>query len=144
MIDLVRSPVLVARKTMPYNRIMIALAELPFHTAAAQMAIDLVRMIGAKLFLGVVQQPDIVVGSDHRQEMTEQHRELEALISMYHIKSETVIMEGNPIREIEKRSRDFDLLILPRKRGRRGSIRKPDVGLNLIHRAHCSVMVMPY
>ena len=38
---------------------------------------------------------------------------------------------------------DFDLLVLPYRRKRRSSLTRPDVGQNLLHRARCSVLVMP-
>ena len=43
LVDLVTSPVLVTRHSFPYRKIMLVLAELPFHPAAAQVAIDLSR-----------------------------------------------------------------------------------------------------
>jgi hypothetical protein len=52
-------------------------------------------------------------------------------------------MDGNPIREVVAASKDFDLLVLPQRRRKRAFLTKPDIGLNLIHKASCSVMVMP-
>lgn len=144
LIDLVASPVLMTRNSFPYRKIMLVLAELPFHPAAAQVAIDLARMLRAELQLGVVHQPDLVAGADLRNEVTERRREIENLAGMYHIEMKTVVMEGNPILEVEKASASVDLLVLPHRRGRRGFLTCPDVGQNLIHRAKCSVMVMPH
>jgi len=56
----------------------------------------------------------------------------------------TRVMEGNPVEEVERASADVDLLVLPYRKGRKAFLTRPDVGLNLIHRARCSVMVMPH
>lgn len=144
IIDLVNSPVLISRKTFPYRRVLLALAELPFHDAAAQLAIDLVRMVDAELHLGVVHQPLIVEGSVHRESMERRRRELENLAGLYHLKAQTTVVEGNPIRAIERLSGDFDLVVVPYAKGRRSFLTRPDVALNLIHRCRSSVMVMPH
>lgn len=143
IIDMAGSPVLIARSTFPYRRILLVLAELPFRNEAAHLAIDVVRTIGAELHLGLVHQPNLVVGPELRDEMEERRREVENLAGLYHVEVRTRVLEGNPIAEICKASRDFDLLVLPYRKGRKAFLTRPDVGLNLIHRAHCSVMVMP-
>ncbi len=144
VLELLHSPLLVSRKTFPYRRVMIALAELPFHTAAAQLAIDLARMVGAELHLGVVHQAEIVAGAELRSEVEQRRREIENLAGMYHVKLETLVMEGNPIREVIRESQKHDLIVLPYRRGRKAFLTRPNVALNLIHRAACSVLIMPY
>lgn len=143
IIDLVSSPVLVCRGTAPYKRVLIALAELPFHSTAAQLGIDVVRMVKGELHLGVAHPPLIVEGTEHREQVSKRRREIEKLAGLYHVKISTEVVEGNPIYEIVRLSRDFDLLVLPYPRGRRSFLTRPDVALNIIHRAHCSVMAMP-
>jgi hypothetical protein len=143
ILDQLSSPALIARRTFPYRRVLLALAELPFHTSAAQAAIDLVRLLGAELHLGVVRQPDIVEGRDHRLELGRRRREIESLAALYHVDTQTREVDGNPIHEMEQQSRDADLLVLPYSRGRAPSMTRPDVALQLLHRAHCSVLVVP-
>lgn len=143
ILDLVTSPVLVARKTLPYRRVMLVLAELPFDTMGAQLAIDVVRMVDAELVLGVVHQPELVVGTELREEVEAKRQEIVNLAGMYHVKVEQLVMDGNPIREVVAASKDFDLLVLPQRRRKRAFLTRPDIGLNLIHKASCSVMVMP-
>jgi len=69
---------------------------------------------------------------------------VENLAGLYRMKIHTTVLEGNPIHQIEGLSRDFDLVVLPYPRGRSSFLTSPDVGLNLIHRCHCSVMAMPH
>ncbi len=141
--DRLRSPVLVCRKTFPYRRVLLGLAELPLPTALVQLALDLVRKLQAELHLGVVHQPDIVVGSERRSDMDERRREIEALAAMYHVPLQSLTLSGNPIAEFVRVSKDFDLLLLPWTPGRRVSLTRPSITLNVAHRAACSVMVLP-
>jgi hypothetical protein len=143
IIDMVGSPVLVARKTFPYRKVLLVLAELPFDTSAAQMAIDLVRMVDAELHLAVVHQPELVVGAELREEMEQKVHEIVNLAGMYHVKVQKRVLDGNPIREVQKASGDYHLLVLPFLRNRKAFLTRPDVALNLVHKAGCSVMVMP-
>jgi hypothetical protein len=143
LIDLFSSPVLVARGTFPYRRVLLALVELPFPTSAAQLAIDLARMIEAGLTLVVVHQPELVVGSQLREEVDERRREVLRLAGLYHLPVEVEVLDGNPIEVMTTRSEDCDLMVLPYRRRRSSSLTNPDVAQNLIHRARCSVLVMP-
>lgn len=142
-IDLLTSPVLIPRGTSPYRRVMLALTELPFSTRATQLAIDLVRTMGGQLTLGVVHQPELVVGSQLGPEIEQRRAAIEKLAGMYHLELRVEQLHGNPIHTVVQRSRELDLVVLHYRRGRRSGLTDPDVAQNLIHRAHCSVMVMP-
>ncbi len=143
IIDMVGSPVLVARRTFPYRKVLLVLAELPFDISAAQMAIDLVRMVDAELHLAVVHQPELVVGAELREEMDQKVHEIMNLAGMYHVKVQKRVLDGNPIREVQKVSGEYHLLAVPFRRSRKAFLTRPDVSLNLVHRASCSVMVLP-
>jgi Trk K+ transport system NAD-binding subunit/nucleotide-binding universal stress UspA family protein len=149
LVDLLSSPVLVGRGSFPYERVLLVLAELPFHQRAAQVAFDLVRKIGARkigarLTLGVVHQPELVVGAEMREEVEERRRQLENLASMYHLEVELRVLEGNPIRQVVQVSGEYQLLVLPYQRRRSSFLTRPDVAQNLIHQARCSVLAMPH
>jgi len=144
ILDKATSPVLISRRTHPYRRILIALAEYPFHATAAQLAIDLGRMVSADLHLGVVHQPEIVAGTEMQGEIDQCKNEIENLAGMYHAKIETMTLEGNPIHQIVQQSEHFDLIVMPYRRGRTSFLTRPNVGLNIIHRSESSVLVMPY
>lgn len=138
------SPVLIPRGTYPYLKVLICLAELPFDLEAARLAVDLVRMVGAELHLVTVQQPELVAGTQLREEIVEKCEAIEALARMYQVTIHKHQVTGNPITEIVKISADYNLLVLPYKRNRRSFLTNPDVSQNLIHRAKSSVMVMPH
>jgi nucleotide-binding universal stress UspA family protein len=144
VVDMVLSPVLVARSRHPYRKVLLVLAELPFHLGAAQLAIDLVRMVGAELTLALVHQPELVVGAELRAEMEERRREILSLASLYHVPVTVRELEGNPVTEVLAIGGDYDLAVLSQPRRRRAFLTRPDVSLNLIHRLPCSVMTMPF
>ena len=95
---------LIARGSFPYDRVLLVLAELPFPTRAAQLAIDLVRMVGAELHLAVVHQPELVVGAQLREEVLERRREVEQLAGLYHVTCAVEELEGNPIEAVVSHS----------------------------------------
>jgi hypothetical protein len=141
--DAVTSPVLIARGTHPYQNLLLLLAELPFPLAAARVAVDAARILGAELHLGVVHAPSLVVGAEQRDEMEETRNAITRLAGLYHVKLRALELEGNPIEEAERVSGRFDLLVLPLPRARRPFLTRPDVALNLVHRARCSVLALP-
>lgn len=143
LIDLMSSPVLIARGTYPYEQVLLVLAELPFSMSAAQLAIDLVRMVGSRLVLGVVHQPELVVGSQLREEIDEKRKQVEKLASLYHVEVQVQMMEGNPIDVVVQRSAETNLVVLPYRRRRRSRLTSPDVAQNLMHQVRCSALVMP-
>jgi Trk K+ transport system NAD-binding subunit/nucleotide-binding universal stress UspA family protein len=142
-IDLLDAPALIARGSFPYDRVLLVMAELPFPNRAAQLAIDLVRMVDADLHLAVVHQPELVMGSQLREEVQERRRQVEQLAGLYHVNVRVEELEGNPIEAVVKHSAGFNVVVLPYKRRRRSSLTSPDVGQNLIHRVRCSTLVMP-
>ncbi len=144
VLDTVLSPVLVARNRQPYRKVLLVLAELPFHLGAAQLAIDLVRMVEAELTLAVVHQPELVVGKELRQEIEERRREVLSLASLSHVPVRVVEVAGNPVSEVLALGGDYDLVVLSQPRRRKSFLTRPDVNLNLIHRLPCSVMTMPF
>ena len=144
LIDKVRSPVLICRRSHPYVRVLLCLHQAPFVLEAAQLAIDLTRTLECQLTLGVVHQPDLVVGAEARAELNAARREVEDLCRLYHLELEVLELEGNPIQQTLAACKDFDLLVLPYRRNQRASLTRPDVSQNLLHRAPCSVLIMPH
>ena len=144
LLDHLRSPVLICRGTFPYKRVLLVLAEPDMPSSSAQLAIDLARKVGGQLHLGVVHQPELVVGAQLREEMEEKRKQVDNLASMYHVDVEPEVMEGNPIEQVVALSEQFDVLVIPYRRGRSSSLTRPDVAQNLLHRARCSTLVMPF
>jgi len=143
VIDRLRSPLMVCRGSFPYKKVLLVLAERTFDLDAAQLAIDLVRMLGAELHLAVVHQPALVVGAQLKEEVDEKRKQVLGLARMYNLSVDVVELAGNPIHEIVERSGDYQVVVLPYHRKRRSSLTNPDVAQNLIHRVKCSTLVMP-
>lgn len=143
VIELVKSPVLISRRTFPYRNVLMALGSPALHPSSARLTMEVVRMFGARLHLAIMVLPEIVVGAEEKANVERQSRDLENLAAMHRIPVEKLVLQGNPIYEVERISKDFDLLVVPYRRKEGSFLTRPNVGLNLIHRAACSVMVMP-
>lgn len=144
LLDHIASPLLIARGSHPYRRVLLALPEPIFHPSAAQLAFDLVGTLGGELTLGVVHQPPLVVGPEGREALEERRREIEAVASLWRTAFAVQERQGNPVHEVLAMARDFDLVILSRARRQRASLTRPDVALHLAHRLPCSAMVLPF
>jgi Trk K+ transport system NAD-binding subunit/nucleotide-binding universal stress UspA family protein len=143
LLDRAGPPVLVARGSAPYRRVLLGLCELPFHMDAAQLAIDVARRLDAELRVAVVHHAELVVGEELRLQLEAKRKEIVELAKMYNLKVAVDVIEDNPIEGLVAASADADLLVLPYQRRRRSSLTRPDVAQNAIHLARCSVMVMP-
>ncbi len=144
LLDYVASPTLICRGAMPYDKVLLVLAEVTFPLTAAQLAIDVMRTIGGELHLVVVRQPTLVVGKQIHVELQDKQQEIERLARMYHVELKVNVIEGNPIHAVLDYAQRFNLVVLPYKRNRRSSLLNPDVSQNLLHRVSCSALVMPY
>ncbi len=143
IMDLVHSPVLMSRKTFPYRKVLLVMAELPFPSSAAQLAIDLVRMVDAGLDVAVVHQPDLVVGKEMSEDLEKRWQEVRNLAGMYHVDVTERRLDGNPIRQVMGISGEYDLVVVPYRKRKRTFLTRPDISLNILHGAPCSVMAMP-
>ncbi len=143
LLDRAGPPVLVARGSAPYRKVLLGLCELPFHMDAAQLAIDVARRLDAELRVAVVHHAELVVGEELRGQLETKRKEIVELAKMYNLRVAVDEIEDNPIDGLVALSGESDLLVLPYQRRRRSSLTRPDVGQNVIHQARCSVLVMP-
>ena len=143
-LSLLDSPALIARGTFPYERILLAVTEVPFPARAVQLAVDAARIFGAELHVALVHEPELVVGSHRREEVEAAGRHVTRLAELFDLPVKTVELNGNPVREVVPMSADFDLLITTAKKAKPAFLSRPDTGTNLIHRCRCSVMVYPH
>ena len=135
---------LLAAGTYPYRRILLPILEPEASVLAAELAIDLSRQLDIEIAAVTVRSPTFLVGED---EQKKQQNTLETIVNigeLYHIKIEQVIMEGNPAKQIGTLSENNDLLVIAHRSGRKNSFFNPDPVLQIIMRAHCSVLAVSY
>ena len=143
-LDTISCPMLLAAGTHPYRRILLPILEPEASVLAAELAIDLSRQLNIEIVAVTVRSPTFLVGED---EQKKQQNTLETIVNigeLYHIKIEQVIMEGNPAKQIGTLSENNDLLVIAHRSGRKNSFFNPDPVLQIIMRAHCSVLAVSY
>ena len=133
-------PLLVARSDRPVTRVLLAVGPRQDPRAAAGVAIDLARELGATLTCLVVLAP-AVAGQDDRD--TQVPRQVARLAQLHDVPLERRLDEGNPVERIRHHARDFDLLVIGTSPPRGVSPWNPDVSLYLMHDAPCSVLLVP-
>lgn len=137
-------PVLVSRGSHPYKRILVAISPSAGSQRAAELAVDIARKFEAELTAVAVQPPDFVVGAEYKEKLRAALDAVKAKAQLYSRQLKTQLVEGNPVTQVVDLSRDFDLLVIAHRKGRRFSLTRTDVSRHQIMRAACSVMILPY
>jgi Trk K+ transport system NAD-binding subunit/nucleotide-binding universal stress UspA family protein len=136
-------PTLVARNTFPYKSIMLVIADPAFNMGAAIMAIDVARMLHAGLTVTVAVPPDFVSGTRFAQALDTTVSDVVDLAHSYRVTLEVVKLMGNPVQKILATSGRFHLAVCGYSGKTRHNLLRPSVEQALVHRAQCSVLVLP-
>lgn len=144
LLDSSGHPLLLARGSFPYKKILLVAAAGPGHLKATELAMDVTRMLNAELQVLAVLPPDFISGSEHRDELRAGVEKSASIGAYYTVGVETKVVEGHPLHRAVEEAADFDLLILGYQRGRSSSWASPDVARHLLLRAPCSTLVLPH
>jgi Trk K+ transport system NAD-binding subunit/nucleotide-binding universal stress UspA family protein len=139
-----RSPVLVPRGRFPWERILLVLSDPEFDPEAATLAIDAARCFDASLTVGVALAPEFVTGAGVADELRRRQDEIRDLAASYGVRAVRLEFEGNPVAVTLAACAGFQLLVLGFDTTVRNSLGRPSVAQNLVHRAPCSVLVLPH
>jgi len=142
ILEEVTCPILVPRGTHPYRNILVPVTDRVESIAAAELAMDLARLLGSRITAANILPPGFSVGEAELESQREALEKTIALGNLYRVRVEKREKEGNPIREILKMAREYDLLVLSHRRDRRWRPFRPDISRHLILRAPCSVLVV--
>jgi len=136
-------PVLFARGTSPYRRIVTPARETPSGIAAARAAIDLAG-VGRGTVVGVAVVPPIfLTGSDGRGAAVRALATVREEASVLDVPVRRMLRQGNPVRVIEEAiATGADLLVLG-STDRRPSGLAPGIVGHLLERVDVSVLVVP-
>ena len=137
-------PVLIARGTHPYKRLLLATAPGPGSVRVAELAVDVARKLDASLTIVAVCPADLVAGEGFREKAKEAVERAVGIASLYGLATETEMLEGNEVTQICQRAEEFDLLLIGHRRERKFNFLKPDVSVLLASRAPVSTMILPY
>lgn len=134
-------PMLVARHTNPYERILVPFNATPRSERALETAFDLAEQFNAVIDVAVVEEPEFIHGEDREGAIRNVFRRVREMSHIHKIKVGEIRKEGNPVRELTRLAEEYDLMIV-------GSTQKekelltPHVGELITEKAPCSVLIV--
>ena len=134
------APVLVARGTFPYNRILVPARETAAGTAAARAAIDLARSSGAELTGLAVVDPSFISGQAGTGEAERSAAGLKREAAVQQVSVRRRVERGNPVHAFLSHETDLLVLGVDLRSRRPFGVRVVD---HLVRRSRSSVLVVP-
>ncbi|MDH3898266.1 MAG: NAD-binding protein [Deltaproteobacteria bacterium] len=134
-------PLLVARQTHPYERILVPFNATSKAESALGVAVDLARQLGAEIAVAVVEEPEFIRGVEEEEWTESVLKRVRELSHIHKFEFEEIIKKGNPVKEVVTLAKDFNLIVL-------GSTTKdkelfsPHVGEHMAQDVPCSVLVI--
>ncbi len=135
-------PLWVSRGAGPGKRILV-----PFNGAgnsglALEIAVQIAQRLGGEVAVAVVGEPDFMHGDGDGDWVRTALTQARELARGRGATVETVVREGNPVREITALAGDYDLMVLGSSDAGGLGFLTPDVGEHLLDRAPCTVLVV--
>lgn len=137
-------PVLIARGSHPYKKLLLAVSPGVGSIRVAELAVDVARKLEATLSIVVCCPAELVAGSAFKKDAQDALDRAQGIASLYGLATETEMLDGNEVNQICERAKDYDLLLCAHRRHRKFTFLKPDVSLLLASRSPVSTMVLPY
>ena len=134
-------PLLVARQTHPYERILVPFNATAKAELALEVAVDLARQFGAEITVAVVEEPDFIRGAQEEQWAESTLGRLQELAHIHKFQFEEIVRQGNPVKEIVKVAEDFDLMIIGSTTRDKGLF-SPHIGEHMAQDVPCSVLIV--
>jgi Trk K+ transport system NAD-binding subunit len=136
-------PLLVARNTVPYERILVPFNGTPQAERALETAIDLAMQFKAAIAVMVVEEPEMIRGrreEDWGKQILGQARTIAHVFTVEIIE---ILERGNPVKQVAARSEAFDLLVMS-SRTKEKALLSPHVGELIAQDAKCSVLIVTH
>jgi hypothetical protein len=135
-------PVLFARGSHPYHRIVAPARDTSSGNAAARAAIDLAGQAKGAVTGVAVVAPAFLTGEDGRDEAMQALARMREEAAVLDVSVRRRLRQGNPVRILETEAEEGDLLVVTQPR-RRATIFTPGIVVHLLDRVECSVLVLP-
>jgi len=136
-------PVVFARGSTPYKRILLPVSGSDLDIPSAEMAIDITRQLGGSLTAVNVDLPRYISGLSE-EAIHQEVVPIRKLCELYEVPLTYRHHEGNPVRHILAECQHHDLVVMTRRMMRRDTFFDPDVALRIARRAPCSVIVLTH
>jgi len=138
LLDRARSPILMARGTAPWRRILVPVTDSPTSWRGLELAVDIARLVDAEITALHVTQPKFLGGSLGQERRDAVVRQVEEIARLYSVNFGIRVEEGNSIRVATALSAEHQLVVATRRPGQTDSYFRPDVGLRIASLATCS------
>ncbi|MCO4769352.1 MAG: NAD-binding protein [Deltaproteobacteria bacterium] len=142
LLDVAHAPLLIARGTHPYSRILVAVADSASSWRGLELAFDIARLLGSRVTAVHVSPPRFIGGDRAEETAKKVQARVNELARLFEVDLECLLMEGNPVREVQKLAEDHELLVVARGRGQSNSYLQPDIGLRMVLGCPCSAILL--
>ncbi|MEZ4524289.1 MAG: NAD-binding protein [Desulfobacterales bacterium] len=133
-------PMLIARQTFPYERILVPFSNTSMSERALKTAVDLSGLFNAAVDAAVVEEPEFI-HSKERKPVADLLRRVRELSHIHKINIGEIVRQGNPVKELTELAADYQLMIVGSTSSEKEFL-TPHVGELLTERSPCSVLVI--
>jgi Trk K+ transport system NAD-binding subunit len=137
-----KAPILMARGTVPYRRILAPIGDSDTAWVGVELAIDVARQLDATVTFLHARPPQFVAGAQGEERSVRILKQAEDIARRYNIDIHVREVEGNPIKQAQKAALDHQLCIVARRREQQNSYLRPDVGLRIALGVSCSSLLL--
>jgi hypothetical protein len=138
LLNRARSPILMARGTAPWKRILVPVTDSPTSWRGLELAVDIARLVEARITALHVTAPRFIGGSRGQERRDAVERQVAEVARLYNLDFEVRVEEGNSIRVAAAVSQEHQLVVAARRPGQPDSYFRPDIGLRIATAARCS------
>lgn len=137
------SPLLIARGTSPYEKVLLPFNGKDYAEKALEVTIDMAGQLGVdRVDAVMVEEPGFITGGQDGEWLEGVRLRLEELAHVHKKRIGQVVRKGNPVKEIEALSGNYDLMVIGSEKSGKGFF-SPNVAEHLARKSKCSVLVVP-
>jgi nucleotide-binding universal stress UspA family protein len=137
-------PLMVAKNTHSYERILIPFNGSPIAVIALEAALDLAAQIDASVTAAVIKEPDFLHGTEDEEPWAEGLlNQIRKVALAYKRPVEEVIKTGNPVAEITSISEFFNLIVIGSTTEEKEFL-EPHIGELLVRKSACSALIITH
>ena len=142
LLDRARSPLLLARGSAPYKRILVPVTDSPTSWRGLELAVDIARTMGARITALHAAQPRFLGGSVGEEQTRAVEANVGQVARLYKLQFDVVVAEGNPIHAAVRLAKDHQLVVAARNLKQPDTYFRPDIGLRIALAAPCSTVLL--
>ncbi len=134
-------PLLVARHTFPYKRILVPFNATNKAELALGVAVDMARQLKAEIAVAVVEEPEFIGGEQDEGWAESVLKRIRELGHVHKFEFEEISRKGNPVKEIATLAKDSDLMVMGSTTREKGLF-SPHIGELMAQNVPCSVLII--